>query len=107
MDRAVNIRIGEGHDLHRLEPGLPLILGGMAIPHTRGARGHSDADVLFHAVTDALLGALAAGDIGELFPDTDPKFAGADSSQFLVAARELMHQRGWRIEPAHGNRALF
>ncbi len=97
MDRAVNIRIGEGHDLHRLEPGLPLILGGMAIPHTRGARGHSDADVLFHAVTDALLGALAAGDIGELFPDTDPKFAGADSSQFLVAARELMHQRGWRI----------
>lgn len=97
MNEGCGFRIGEGHDTHRLEPGLPLILGGVAIPHERGAVGHSDADVLLHAVTDALLGAIAAGDIGELFPDTDPRHAGADSALFLEAARQQVVAAGWQI----------
>ena len=90
-------RIGEGHDTHRLEAGYPLIIGGVRIPYERGAVGHSDADVLLHAVTDALLGAIAAGDIGELFPDTDPQFRGQDSRLFVEAAAEKVQQAGWRI----------
>ena len=82
-------RIGLGHDTHRLGPGAGLMLGGIAIPHDRQALGHSDADVLLHAITDALLGAAALGDIGELFPDTDPDNKGRDSAGMLQAGREL------------------
>jgi 2-C-methyl-D-erythritol 2,4-cyclodiphosphate synthase len=77
------IRTGIGLDTHRFEPGRPLILGGVEIPHERGLAGHSDADVLAHAVIDALLGAAGKGDIGEHFPDTDPRYAGADSMALL------------------------
>ena len=77
------MRIGHGYDVHRLVPDRPLILGGVHIPHTHGLLGHSDADVLLHAVADALLGAAALGDIGCLFPDTDPQYAGADSLDLL------------------------
>ena len=91
------IRIGQGYDSHALVPGRALILGGVTIPSERGLLGHSDADALLHAVTDALLGALALGDIGRHFPDTDPRFAGADSRAFLRAAVELIDQRGWRV----------
>lgn len=90
-------RIGEGHDLHRLETGRPLLIGGVNIPHDKGGVGHSDADVLLHAITDALLGAIASGDIGELFPDTDEKHRGQDSSEFVKAALELVQKQGWRI----------
>lgn len=79
-------RVGLGTDLHRLVPGRKLILGGVEIPHERGLEGHSDADVVLHALTDALLGAAALSDIGELFPNTDPRYADADSRDFLVAA---------------------
>ena len=91
------IRVGLGHDRHRLVAGKPLILGGVTIPFDRGLHGHSDADVLMHAVTDALLGALALGDIGEWFPNTDPQWAGADSAVFLKAAIEEVRRRGWEI----------
>ncbi|MEI7781680.1 MAG: 2-C-methyl-D-erythritol 2,4-cyclodiphosphate synthase [Planctomycetota bacterium] len=90
-------RIGLGHDTHRLGPGTELMLGGIAIPHDRRALGHSDADVLLHAVTDALLGAAALGDIGELFPDTDPANKGRDSAGMLQAALGLVIAAGWRI----------
>jgi len=90
-------RIGEGHDTHRLEPGYPLVIGGVSVPHDRGAVGHSDADVLLHAVTDALLGAIAAGDIGELFPDTDPQYRGQDSRLFVEAALQKVTEAGWQI----------
>jgi 2-C-methyl-D-erythritol 2,4-cyclodiphosphate synthase len=90
-------RIGLGHDTHRLEPGGPLILGGIAIDHDRRAVGHSDADVLLHAVTDALLGAAALGDIGELFPDTDPANRGRDSGEMLAAAAWRLRDAGWEI----------
>jgi len=90
-------RIGLGHDTHRLGPGTELMLGGIAIPHDRRALGHSDADVLLHAVTDALLGAAALGDIGELFPDTDPANKGRDSAGMLQAALERVIAAGWRI----------
>jgi 2-C-methyl-D-erythritol 2,4-cyclodiphosphate synthase len=83
------IRTGIGLDTHRFEPGRPLILGGVEIPHERGLAGHSDADVLAHAVIDALLGAAGKGDIGEHFPDTDPRYAGADSMALL---REVVAQ---------------
>ena len=85
-DSPVPYRIGLGHDTHRLEPGDALRLGGIAIPHDRRAVGHSDADVLLHAITDAILGAAALGDIGELFPDTDPANRGRDSGDMLRAA---------------------
>ena len=91
------IRIGQGSDIHALVEGRKLIIGGVDIPHERGLLGHSDADVLVHAVIDALLGAAALGDIGRHFPDTDPRYAGADSRVLLRATRELLAVRGWRI----------
>lgn len=90
-------RVGCGHDTHRLRPGGPLRLGGVSIPHDQEFEGHSDADVLLHAVTDALLGAAGLGDIGELFPDTDPQWRGADSGQLLQAAWRRAAKAGWRI----------
>jgi 2-C-methyl-D-erythritol 2,4-cyclodiphosphate synthase len=91
------IRVGLGHDTHRLGPGTVLVLGGIPIPHDRMALGHSDADVLLHAITDALLGAAALGDIGELFPDTDPANKGRDSAEMLRVARDRVVADGWRI----------
>ncbi len=90
-------RGGIGWDVHRLAPGRTLILGGVAIPSDLGAEGHSDADVLSHAITDALLGAAALGDIGAHFPDSDPRWAGADSSLFLRHALALVRERGYEI----------
>ncbi len=89
------IRLGLGTDRHRFVSGRPLILGGVTIPHDQGLDGHSDADALLHAVTDACLGALALGDIGSHFPDTDPNYAGADSAKLLKAALELVHDKGF------------
>ena len=91
------MRVGIGHDTHRLEAGGPLRLGGLDIPHDRHAVGHSDADVLLHAVTDALLGAAGLGDIGELFPDTDPANRGRDSADMLRRAAERVKASGYRI----------
>lgn len=93
---APALRVGSGYDLHRLVDGRPLVLGGVAIPFDRGLAGHSDADVLCHALTDALLGAAAAGDIGQHFPDTDPRWAGADSLALLQQAVALVAARGYR-----------
>ena len=90
-------RVGLGHDTHRLEAGLRLIIGGIEIPHEKGFVAHSDGDVLLHAITDAILGALALGDIGEWFPDTDPRYRGTDSSVFLREAVRMMEERGWRV----------
>ncbi|MGE5570458.1 MAG: 2-C-methyl-D-erythritol 2,4-cyclodiphosphate synthase [Rhodospirillales bacterium] len=90
-------RTGIGWDVHRLAPGRPLILGGVRIPAELGLEGHSDADVLAHAVTDALLGAAALGDIGMHFPDTDPRWAGANSLAFLRHALALAVDRGFRL----------
>jgi 2-C-methyl-D-erythritol 2,4-cyclodiphosphate synthase len=90
-------RTGLGWDVHRLVEGRPLILGGVTIPSEFGLEGHSDADILFHAVTDALLGAAALGDIGMHFPDTDPKWKGADSGQFLKHAATLASDQGYSI----------
>jgi 2-C-methyl-D-erythritol 2,4-cyclodiphosphate synthase len=88
-------RVGIGYDVHRLVEGRPLILGGVEIEHERGLAGHSDADVLTHAIIDALLGAAALGDIGEHFPDTDPRYAGADSIGLLEATVALLAARGF------------
>lgn len=93
----VRMRVGIGHDTHRLVEGRPLLLGGVRVEHSRGLIGHSDADVVLHAVTDALLGAAGMGDIGDAYPDTDPAYAGADSRQFLVETRNHLNQSGWRI----------
>jgi 2-C-methyl-D-erythritol 2,4-cyclodiphosphate synthase len=90
-------RIGEGWDVHALVPGRALVLGGVAIPHTHGLLGHSDADALLHAITDALLGAAALGDIGTLFPDTDAQWRGADSRVLLQAAMAAVRQQGYRV----------
>ena len=90
-------RIGLGHDTHRLGPGTGLVIGGITIPHDRAAIGHSDADVLLHAITDALLGAAALGDIGEMFPDTDPANRGRDSADMLRRALDRVTAAGWRI----------
>ena len=90
-------RIGLGHDTHRLGPGAGLVIGGITIPHDRAAIGHSDADVLLHALTDALLGAAALGDIGEMFPDTDPANRGRDSADMLRRAAARVAEAGWRI----------
>jgi len=90
-------RVGLGHDTHRLQPGTTLVLGGIRIPHDQTAVGHSDADVLLHAITDALLGAAAAGDIGELFPDTDPANRGRDSAEMLRAAADRVAAAGWQV----------
>ena len=92
-----DIRIGHGYDVHRLVPGRRLVLGGVEIPWDLGLLGHSDADVLLHAVMDALLGAAAMGDIGRHFPDTDPAYAGADSMQLLARVREMLHESGYRV----------
>jgi 2-C-methyl-D-erythritol 2,4-cyclodiphosphate synthase len=94
---SVNFRIGEGWDTHALVPGRKLIIGGVDIPHSVGLLGHSDADVLLHAVTDALLGAAALGDIGSHFPDTDARFKGADSSVLLAEVGRLLKERGHNI----------
>ena len=90
-------RVGLGHDTHRLGPDRPLILGGVRIDFEFGLIGHSDADVLLHAITDALFGALALGDIGEWFPNSDPQWAGADSQVFLRAAHAEIRRRGWSV----------
>lgn len=94
---APAIRIGEGWDTHALVTGRPLILGGVTIPHTHGLLGHSDADALLHAITDALLGAAGLGDIGRHFPDTDPRFKGADSVALLQEAAQRVQAAGWGI----------
>jgi 2-C-methyl-D-erythritol 2,4-cyclodiphosphate synthase len=91
------MRVGIGHDTHRLRPGGPLRLGGVSIPHDRESVGHSDADALLHAVVDALLGAAALGDIGQMFPDTDPENRGRDSAEMLAAALEAVSALGWKI----------
>ena len=91
------MRIGHGYDAHRFADNRRLIIGGIEIPHTRGLDGHSGADVLTHAVMDALLGALALGDIGSLFPDSDPAYAGADSVALLVRVADLISAQGWRV----------
>ncbi len=93
----MNIRIGEGWDVHALVPGRKLILGGVDIPHTAGLLGHSDADVLLHAITDAVLGAAGLGDIGRHFPDTDAQFKGADSSVLLAEAMRRVRAEGWEL----------
>jgi len=90
-------RTGIGYDSHRFVEGRPLVLGGQTIPHTHGLAGHSDADAVAHALTDAILGAAAAGDIGTHFPDTDPRWKGADSLGLLRSARELVASRGLRV----------
>jgi 2-C-methyl-D-erythritol 2,4-cyclodiphosphate synthase len=91
------IRIGHGFDVHRLVAGRPFILGGVTIPHETGPLGHSDADVLAHAISDALLGACALGDLGAHFPDTDPQWKGADSMRLLAAVHELTVRHGFSL----------
>jgi 2-C-methyl-D-erythritol 2,4-cyclodiphosphate synthase len=97
------VRIGHGYDLHRLEPvaphgaGRPFVLGGVPVPHDRGPVGHSDGDALLHAVTDAILGAMGEPDIGQLFPDTDPAWAGKESAHFLAEAIRRMRSAGLRV----------
>jgi len=91
------LRIGEGWDVHQLVTGRPLVLGGITIPHSHGLLGHSDADALLHAITDALLGGAALGDIGRHFPDTDPQFKGADSGVLLAEAARRVRSEGWQI----------
>ncbi len=92
------MRIGYGWDSHEFKPGIPLRIGGMLLPHTSGLAGHSDGDVLLHALTDALLGAVAAGDIGSYFPPSDPKWKGADSAIFVQEALRQVQKAGYRIE---------
>lgn len=91
------MRIGQGYDVHRLTEGRKLIIGGVEIPYEKGLDGHSDADVLLHAIMDALLGAAALGDIGLLFPDTDEQFAGADSMKLLRKVGEVLDEKGYSI----------
>ena len=93
----MNFRIGEGWDVHALVPGRKLILGGVEVPHTQGLLGHSDADVLLHAITDALFGAAALGDIGRHFSDTDAQFKGADSAVLLAEAARRVRAKGFEI----------
>lgn len=94
---SIPFRIGEGWDVHALVPGRPLIIGGVNIPHTVGLLGHSDADVLLHAITDALLGAATLGDIGRHFPDTDPRFKGSDSLVLLTEVARRVREAGFQI----------
>lgn len=91
------MRVGFGYDAHRFAAGRELWLGGIRIEHESGLEGHSDADVLLHAICDALLGAVGLGDIGEHFPNTDPQWKGIDSKRLLVAVMSLLHERGWRV----------
>lgn len=93
----MNLRIGNGYDIHQLVSGRRLILGGVEIPHSLGLLGHSDADVLTHAIMDAMLGALSLGDIGHYFPPTDPQWKGADSLKLLAQVNQLILSKGWRI----------
>ena len=90
-------RVGIGYDVHALEPGYDLIIGGVKIPHEKGLKGHSDADVLVHAICDALLGALSLGDIGQHFPDTDPQFKGISSLKLLSRVSELIKKEGYTV----------
>ncbi len=92
------MRIGTGYDVHQLAEGLPLWLGGVLVPHTHGLVGHSDADVLLHAICDALLGAAALGDIGKHFPDTDPQYKGISSLKLLAHVGRLLKEHGYRVE---------
>ncbi len=92
------MRVGIGYDSHRFASDRPLILGGVTIPHSAGLTGHSDADAVAHAVADAMLGAAALGDIGRLFPDTDPTYQGADSMMLLAAVRDRLRVNGWRLQ---------
>jgi 2-C-methyl-D-erythritol 2,4-cyclodiphosphate synthase len=91
------MRIGQGFDVHALVPGRKLVVGGVEIPYARGLQGHSDADVLLHAICDALLGAAGLGDIGQHFPDSDPAYAGADSRKILRETAKKVRQRNWRV----------
>jgi 2-C-methyl-D-erythritol 2,4-cyclodiphosphate synthase len=91
------MRVGIGHDTHRLAPGRPLLLGGVRVEHPRGLVGHSDADVVLHALTDALLGAAGLGDIGDAYPDTDPRWRDCDSALFLRETLARLNQAGWRL----------
>ena len=91
------MRVGIGHDTHRLAEGRPLILGGVRVEHARGLVGHSDADVILHALTDALLGAAGLGDIGDAYPDSDPAYADADSRRFLTETLVRLRGAGWRV----------
>ena len=95
--RAPSLRVGQGWDIHRLVPGRPLLLGGVRIPHQRGLLGHSDGDAVLHAVADALLGAVAAGDIGQQFPDTDPRYRDADSGALLTEVVRIVAARRGRV----------
>ncbi|MEZ5662122.1 MAG: 2-C-methyl-D-erythritol 2,4-cyclodiphosphate synthase [Burkholderiaceae bacterium] len=97
MSSIDHLRIGEGWDVHALVPGRPLIIGGVQIPHGSGLLGHSDADVLLHAITDAVLGAAGLGDIGQHFPDSDDRFWGADSSQLLAEAMRRVREAGHEL----------
>lgn len=91
------IRIGNGYDVHKLVEGRKLVLGGIEVPHTKGVLGHSDGDVLIHAIMDAMLGALALGDIGQHFPDTDMKYENIDSTILLKKVKELIAERGYKV----------
>jgi len=97
MSAGVEHRVGIGHDTHRLAEGRPLVLGGVRVPHMRGLVGHSDADVVLHAVTDALLGAAGLGDIGDAYPDTDLAYKDCDSTFFVRDTLAKLNQTGWRI----------
>jgi 2-C-methyl-D-erythritol 2,4-cyclodiphosphate synthase len=92
-----NFRVGQGFDVHALVEGRPLVIGGITLPHSHGLHGHSDADVLLHAITDAILGAAGLGDIGHHFPDTDPAYKGADSRALLREAMQKVGGAGWRV----------
>ncbi|MBA1340619.1 MAG: Bifunctional enzyme IspD/IspF [ANME-2 cluster archaeon] len=93
----MKLRIGHGYDMHSLVPGRQLRLGGVLIPHDSGLKGHSDADVLIHAICDAMLGAIATGDIGKLFPDTDKAYENIDSKILLKKVMDLLGEKGWQI----------
>ena len=97
MQKSLNIRIGQGIDVHAFGPGDHLMLGGIRVPHDRGVEAHSDGDVVIHALCDAMLGALALGDIGRHFPPSDPQWKDADSRAFLRHCNGLLGERGWRV----------
>ena len=97
MHRSLNIRIGQGIDVHAFGPGDHLMLGGIRVPHDQGVEAHSDGDVAIHALCDAMLGALALGDIGKHFPPSDPQWKDADSRTFLRHCNQLINERGWRV----------
>lgn len=92
-----DLRVGQGFDVHALVPGRPLVLGGVRIEHTHGLKGHSDADALLHAITDAILGGAGLGDIGRHFPDSDPAYKGADSRELLRQSMQRVRKQGWEV----------